>query len=115
MNVNELIYGILIYILAIMFHEFGHFIVAKYFNKFIKIQFDIMIPNIVYYTDNDEEETQILIFGIMSGLIILTTYGIFLQEKYKYNGVIFISILMIAYIIGSSHDIYRLIQIIKNN
>jgi hypothetical protein len=113
MDVNELIYGLSVYALAILFHEFGHFLVAKYYNKFVKVEFDIIVPDIVYLTDNQEEEIQILTYGIMFGLIIMLTYGIYLQNKYHNNGLLLGSVFIICYFIGSFSDINRLIEIIK--
>jgi len=114
MDINELVYGIVIYVFAILFHEFGHFIVAKYYGKFVNVEFDIIVPDIVYQTDNQEEEIKILMFGIIFGLIVMSIYVIHLWNKYQNNGILLGSVFMICYFIGSMSDIDRLIKITKN-
>ncbi len=141
MNPNELIYSILIYIFAVLVHEFGHFIVSKYYNKFIGFQFDSIIPHVIYNTeeilseegsfskgervqifeslskgerlsDDTNKEINILISGIILGLIILIIYGIYLNDKYQISGILLLIVLIISYFIGSLHDIKRLTQIV---
>ena len=110
LNINELLIGLLVYFLAIYLHEFGHYIVAKYYNKLIDVRGD-GFPEIIYYTDDIEEETNILGYGIVIGFIIIFTYGLYLKDTYGYKGVILFIIYLIFYFIGSGYDIERLFYI----
>lgn len=110
LSINELIIGLFIYFIAIYIHEFGHYIVAKFYNKFIKVNIDL-VPSISYYTDDIEEERQILGYGIIFGYIIIFAYSIYLRSTYGYQGVILAIIFMINYINGCMSDIERLCEL----
>lgn len=111
LNVNELLIGLFIYFIAIYLHEFGHYITAKYYNKLIDIRGD-GFPEIIYYTEDTNEEINILGFGIVIGFIIISVYGLYLKENYGNKGLILFIIYLISYLFGSSYDINRIINII---
>lgn len=111
LEIKELIIGLFIYLIAIYVHEFGHYIVAKYYDKFISIDYNI-VPAINYYTENKEEEIQILSYGIIFGFIIVFVYAIYLKNNYGNKGILLSIVFLISYLNGCLEDINRLITMI---
>ena len=110
LKTQELVIGLFIYIFAIYIHEFGHFIVAQYYGKYIDMDID-MVPSINYYTEDKEEETQILYYGIIFGFIVVFGYALYLKSYYGNKGILLAIVFIISYINGCVHDITRLSEL----
>lgn len=107
LDVIELLVGLMIYILAIYVHEFGHYVIAVYYGKLVKVNMDT-VPEIVYSTNNKGEEFQILMYGIILGFIVLYVYAIHLKQSYGLNGLLLSLLFFTGYLFGCTHDLTRL-------
>jgi hypothetical protein len=105
--VQELIIGLAIYIISIYIHELGHYIVASYYGKFIHIDLSLA-PSVTYYTEDKEEERQILYYGIIFGFIVISGYSMYLKKNYGMKGLMLAVVFIINYLNGCVHDIDRL-------
>ncbi len=110
MENNELIIGILIYILSIYLHEFGHALVAIIYGKFVTVKYNLT-PEVIYNTKNKDEEFNILIFGIVFGFIVIFSYGIYLENKYENKGKIYYYLLLFCYFYGCYYDVLKIMSI----
>lgn len=110
LKIKELVIGLFIYMLAIYVHEFGHYVVAIYYEKYIDMDINI-VPAINYYTENKEEEHQILWYGIIFGFTVIFGYSLYLKYNYGNKGVLLAIVFIISYINGCAHDITRLSEI----
>ncbi len=110
LKIQELIIGLFIYMFAIYIHEFGHYIVASFYGKYIDMDINI-VPSINYYTEDKEEEHQILWYGIIFGFIVIFGYSLYLKHNYGYQGILLAVVFIISYIHGCMHDITRLSEL----
>lgn len=93
-----MIYGIISLIVAIIMHEIGHYIIAKYYgiNPKIKVNWgSIKVESVKFLTLKPKQYINILLAGFIIGLIFLN------PDPYLY----------IIYIAISSHDISNIMTL----
>jgi hypothetical protein len=108
-NDHEILIFVFTYFVSMYVHEIGHIFYSLLYNKFIKLEGDLLLET-VYKKSDDIIELDILMYGILYGYMVIMVYGYYYIKTYKkYDMFIYMSIL---YLFGCIYDIKQIIKIL---